>query len=137
MPDTVRVVEYFYAEASDKPGEGARLLSYLSNAGVNLLAFHGFPRGRKAQIDFVPADPAAFKAAAKAARWKVVGPKKALLIEGDDRVGALVDYFDRLAAAKINITATDAVANGAGRFGAILWVKARDVKRAAKTLGAG
>jgi hypothetical protein len=137
MPDTVRIVDYFYTEASDKPGEGARLLNHLRDSGVNLLAFHGFPRGRRAQIDFVPADAAVFKAAAKAARWKVVGPKKALLIEGDDRVGALVDYFGRLASAKINVTATDAVATGAGRFGAILWVQARDVKRAAKALGAG
>lgn len=32
---------------------------------------------------------------------------------------------------------TDAIAAGAGRFGAILWVKPRDVKRAAKVLGIG
>jgi hypothetical protein len=30
-----------------------------------------------------------------------------------------------------------AVPAGAGRFGAILWVKPRDVKRAAKALGIG
>ena len=137
MPDAVRVVEYFYIDASDKPGVGARLLNHLRDSGINLLAFHGFPRGRRAQIDFVPADAVAFKTAAKAAKWKVIGPKKALLIEGDDRVGALVDYFDRLAAAKVNVTATDAVATSAGRFGAILWVKAQDLKRAVKALGAG
>jgi hypothetical protein len=137
MPDTVRLVEYFYIEVGDKPGEGVRALSTLRDAGVNLLAFHGFPRGRRAQLDFVPADPAAFKAAAKGARWKVVGPKKAFLIEGDDRVGALVDHYARLAEAKINVTATDAIVGGPGRFGAVLWVKGKDVRRAAKALGAG
>jgi len=137
MPDVVRLVDYFYVVMPDKPGEGARALSSLEEAGVNLMILHSFPSGRRAQVDFVPSDPAAFKAAAKKARWKVVGPKKAFLIEGDDRVGALVDYFTRLGAAKINVTAASAVAAGMGRFGAILWVKARDVKRAAKVLGVG
>jgi hypothetical protein len=27
MPDTVRLVEYFYIEVPDKPGEGARALA--------------------------------------------------------------------------------------------------------------
>ncbi len=137
MPDTVRLVDYFYVETSDRPGEGARSLSILKDAGVNLLAFHGFPRGRRAQLDFVPSDPAAFRAAARRAGLKVTGPKKAFVINGEERVGALVDYFTKLAEAKINVTATHAVAAGAGRFGAILWVKPRDVKRAAKALGVG
>ena len=101
------------------------------------MAVHAFPKGRRSQVDFVPSDPAAFKAAAKAAKWKVVGPKKAFFLQGDDRVGALVDYAAKLAEAKINVTATDALTAGAGRFAAIVWVKARDVKRAAKALGVG
>lgn len=137
MADEIRLVEYFYVLTSDKPGEGARFLGYLKDAGVNLLAFHGFPAGRRAQLDFVPFAPAAFKTAARKAKWKLVGPKKAFLIMGDDRVGALVDYYDRLADVKINVTASNAVAAGAGRFGAIFWVKARDVRRAAKALGVG
>ncbi|MBM3470090.1 MAG: hypothetical protein FJX73_04770 [Armatimonadetes bacterium] len=137
MSDAIRLVDYFYTEASDKPGEGARVLGHLKEAGVNLIGFHGFPKGRRAQLVFLPSDPAAFKAAARKAKWKVVGPKKAFVIEGDDRVGALVEHFQRLAAAKVNVTASDAVSAGAGRFGAIFWVKARDVKRAAKALSAG
>jgi len=137
MPDTVRLVDYFYIEVPDKPGEGARALGHLKEAGVHLLALHAFPKGRRAQVVFVPSDPAAFKAAAKAGKWKVVGPKKAFFLQGDDRVGALVEYAARLAGAKINVTAVDALAAGAGRFAAIMWVKARDVKRAAKVLGAG
>ena len=135
MADTIRLVDYFYVEVPDKPGEGARALGHLKEAGVHLLALHAFPKGRRAQVDFVPSDPAAFKAAAKAAKWKVVGPKKALLLQGDDRVGALVDYAAKLAEAKINITAVDALAAGADRFAGIVWVKASDVKRAAKVLG--
>ncbi len=52
MPDTIRKVNYYYTTAPDKPGEGARLLQALRNAGVNLLAFHAFPSARKSQADF-------------------------------------------------------------------------------------
>jgi hypothetical protein len=135
MPDKVRTVDYYYVEVPDRPGEGARILAHLKKSRVNLLAVHAFPQGRRTQVDFVPANAAKFRAAARAAGWKVVGPKKAFVIQGNDRVGALVDYFTRLAAAKINVTATDALAAGGGRFGAILWVKARDVNRAGKVLG--
>jgi hypothetical protein len=135
MADTVRLVDYFYIELSDRPGEGARALGVLREAGVHLNAAHAFPAGRRAQLDFVPSDPGAFKAAAKMAKWKVTGPKKAFVIEGEDRTGALVDHFAKLADAKINVTATSAITAGAGRFGAILWVKPRDVKRAAKAFG--
>jgi prephenate dehydratase len=66
-----------------------------------------------------------------------LGAKKtAFLLQGDDRPGALADTLEKLAAAKINVTAMDAVTSGSGRFGAIFWVKPRDVNRAAKLLGA-
>jgi hypothetical protein len=136
MPDTVRLVEYFYVMAPQKPGVGAALLAELRQAGVNLLAFSGFPSGRGAQVDFVPEDPAAFRAAARKAKWKLTGPKRALLITGDDRPGAVAEIMQRLADAKINVTALDAVCAGANRYGAILWVAPRDVTRAARALGA-
>ncbi len=135
MAETVRTAEYFYVMVPDKPGEGARVLGELRSAGVNLVAYSGFPSGRGAQLDVVPTDPAAFKTVAKQRKWKVKGPKRAFLIEGDDRVGACADVLGRLAAAKINVTAMDALAGG-GRYAAILWVKPRDVKKTASVLGA-
>jgi hypothetical protein len=137
MGDTISLVDYFYVMAPDKPGAAARMLEHLKKAGVNLLAFSGFPRGTQAQLDFVPTDGAAFQAAARQAKWKLTGPKKGFLIQGDDRVGAVAEILGKLAAAKINVTATDAVCAGNGRYGVILWVKPRDVKAAAKALGIG
>jgi hypothetical protein len=137
MGESISQVDYFYVKAPDKPGEAARLLGQLKQAGVNLLAFSGFPAGKQAQLDFVPADSAAFQAVAKQAKLKPVGPKKVFLVQGDDRVGALADLLKRLADAKINVTATDAVCAGAARYGVLLWVKPRDLKRAAQALGIG
>jgi hypothetical protein len=136
MADTVRVVEYFYLTAPQKPGVGAAVLNELRQSGVNLLAFSGFPAGRGAQLDFIPEDAAAFRAAAKKAKWKLTGPKKAFLISGDDRPGVVGEMLQKLADAKINVTAVDAACAGQGRYGAILWVAARDVARAARALGA-
>ena len=135
MAETIRLLDYFYMEVPDKPGEGARALAQLKEAGVDLVAFSGFPKGRRSQMDFIPVDAAAFKAVAKKNKWKLVGPKKGFIIQGEDRVGAVADLLAKLADAKINVTATDAVCAGAGQYGAILWVKGRDVKKAAKALG--
>ncbi len=136
MADTIRKVNYYYTAVPDKPGEGARLLEVLRNGGVNLLALHAFPSARKAQIDFVPANAGAFTAAAQAAKVKLSKPKTAFLLDGDDRVGALAGVLGRLGAAKINVTAVTGVCSGMGRYGAILWVKPKDVEKAASALGA-
>ena len=136
MAETVRKVDYFYIEAPNKPGEGAKVLSMLRDAGVNLLAFSGFPQGRKAQIDFIPEDAAAFKVAAKKARLKLSAKKTGFLIQGEDRPGVVADVMGKLAAVNVNVTAIDAVSAGEGRYGAILWVKPADVRKAASALGA-
>lgn len=136
MPDAIRKVDYFKAEVANKAGEGARILGVLRDAGINLLAFSGFPRGRKAQLDFVPEDAAAFRKAARKAGLVLAGRKAAFLVAGEDRAGAIAEIAARLGAAGINITAVDAVAAGAGRYGAIVWVKPQDVARAARILGA-
>lgn len=135
MADTIRQVDYFYMLVPHRAGEGARILRALKDAGVNLIAFSGFPEQRRAQLDFFPADAAAFKRAAKANKWKVVGPKRGFLIQGDDRVGAIADMVGRLAEAKIDVTAIDAVCTD-GRYGALCWVAPRDVKKAMQVLGA-
>ncbi|MGH9158526.1 MAG: hypothetical protein ACRD2X_00860 [Vicinamibacteraceae bacterium] len=136
MAEQVRLVDYFYVLVPDKPGAGSHILQQLKDADVNLLAFSGFPEGRRAQLDFVPEDPAALKQLARRAKWKLVGPKKAFLIADEDRVGAMADLLGRLANAGINVIASDAVATRAGQFGVILWVAPRDVRKAAKALGA-
>jgi hypothetical protein len=135
MDDTIRKVDYFYIKAANKPGEGAKILGKLRDAGVNLLAFSGFPAGRQAQIDFVPEDPAWFQQAAKRLGLKLSAKKSGFLVQGEDRIGAISETMEKLAAAKINVTAIDAVSAGQRRYAAILWVKQKDVSKAEKTLG--
>ena len=136
MADIIRKVAYFAMDVPNKPGEGARVLEKLAEAGVNLLAFSGFPSGRKAQFDFMPEDVAVFKKAVKLAKIKTRPQKFGFLARGNDRKGAVADLLKTLAAKNINVTAIDAVSAGAGRYAAILWVNPKDVNKAAKALGA-
>ena len=137
MADTVRAVEYFYVTIPDAAGEGNRLLAALREAGVNLRAYLGFPvGGGRSQIDFVPEDAEALRRAVEAAGLSLSQAKRAFLVEGDDRVGAVADTTAKLAEANINITAAAAASAGSGRYGMILWVAQGDVERTADLLGA-
>ena len=136
MADRVRKVSYFYTMVPNRPGNGARVLRTLADAGVDLLAYSGFPSGGRAQLDFVPKDAGALQRAARRAGIRLSVRKTGFLISGTDRVGACASVVGKLAKAKINVTAMDGVSVGGGRWGALLWVKPRDVTRAARVLGA-
>jgi hypothetical protein len=136
MADQVRIVEYYTVSVHDRPGEGYWVYSRLQEAGVVLLGAAGFPvdRGR-AQLSIVPTDPAALVAAARACECELSPPKRAFLVQGETRVGAMADIYGRLEQKGVNIVAAHSVAAGAGRWGMLLWVKPDDVDRAAKALG--
>jgi hypothetical protein len=136
MADSIRRADYFKVIIPNRTGEGARVLEALRDEGVDLLAFTGFPRGRRVQLDFVPKDANAFRKAARRAGLEIAGKKSCFLIQGSDRAGAVAAVAAKLAAAKVGIRAMDGVSAGAGRYGAILWVDARDIAKAAKALGA-
>ena len=160
--DMIRTAQYFTVVVPDEPGEAARALGKLYEAGVDLLtqtfttaaiesppipegvvrdggvkllAFSAFPRDGGAQLDFVPSAPIAFKTAAQEANLKVKGPKLCFLAEGDDRPGGRAALMKKLADAKIDLAALHAVSSGTGRYGAVFWVKPHDVKKAIQALG--
>ncbi|OGA76311.1 MAG: hypothetical protein A3G81_01250 [Betaproteobacteria bacterium RIFCSPLOWO2_12_FULL_65_14] len=136
MADTVRQVQYFSIDVPDKPGEAFRVLQTLVSSGINLLACSGHTVRRRARIDVVPDDTDAFKAATAKASLAFTATKSGFLVQGEDRPGALAQNLQRLASTGINVTGIDAMGAGAGRWGAILWVKPEDVSRAASALGA-
>ena len=136
MSQSLRKVDYFYVMVPNRAGQGAKVLSALAKEGVNLLAFSGFPSGGKGQLDLVPDDSRSLQRAARKLGLKLSKRKSGFLLQGDDRVGAMTTLLNKLAGAKISVTAVDAVTSGRGRFGAIFWVKPKSVARAARLLGA-
>jgi len=136
MANVIRKIDYYALTVPDKAGEGHRVLSALAREGVNLLAAIGFPLGEgKAQIDLVPENAAAFAQVAERMKLRTRKAKQAFLVQGDDRVGAVAEVLGKLASQKIQLTAAQALAAGAGRWAMILWVKPGSIEKAAKALG--
>ena len=135
MADQVRRVDYFYVEVPDKPGEGARALAALKEAGINLLNFTAFPTSSgRAQLDLVTDNADALQKAAKGAGLTLSARKQAFFVQGQNRPGAAAEVLRKLADAKINIKAANGSA-GQGGFGMIVWVAPSDYNAAAKALG--
>lgn len=137
MPDRVRKVNYCYPVVPNRAGQGARILSAIADAGISLLAYSGFPvGGGRSQLDLVVDDVGPLRRVARRNGWRLSPVKKGFLIQGTDQAGAVRRHLQKLADARINVTAADAVSAGQGRYGMILWVKPRDFARAARALGA-
>lgn len=138
MPDVITKADHFTAPLLDKVGEGARILGALRDGGVNLIALWAYPMGKgRARMEFVPEDSAILRTAARKARLKLEKKQTVFLVNGDDRPGAVAETLARIAAAGINIQAVQAVCSGAGRYGAAIFVEAKDVRKASKALGVG
>jgi hypothetical protein len=133
----VRKINYCYMTVPNRPGQGAQVLGELRRENVNLLAYSGFPtRGGKAQLDFVAKSVTPIRRMARKNGWRVSDPKKGFLVQGADRPGAVLRHMKKLADQRINVTAADAVCAGSGRYGMLLWVKAKDYPRAVRALKA-
>ena len=135
--DRVRKVNYCYLTIPSRAGNGTKVLDELKKAGVNLVAFTGFPAKKgKAQLDMVTEDMGAIRRLAKKHGWRLSKTKKGFHIQGTDKIGAVNRHLTKLATKRINVTAADAVAAGKGRYGMVLWVRPKDYARAARALKA-
>lgn len=136
MAFTVKRVEYYYANVRDELGAAYRVLTALAERGVELLAFTAVPSGPSlAQFALFPADPNVLQAEARAAGLELDGPYHALLVQGDDELGALAGVHERLLAAGVDIYASTGVTDGAGSFGYLVYVRESQFGQAASALG--
>ena len=136
MAFTVRRADYFHALIEDRAGEGYQLLTRLAEVGVNLLAFTAVPVGpAQTQLTLFPDDPHSMEAAARNAGLALDGPHRALLVQGDDELGALAGVHQKLADAGVNVYASTGVTDGRGSYGYVLYVRPDEYAQAAEALG--
>jgi hypothetical protein len=135
MAFTVRRVDYFYTTVEDHPGEAYKLLSMLASVGINLLAFTAVPTGPRTQLTIFPEDTHMTVDAAKKAGIILNGPQSALLVQGDDELGALSNVHQKLYDANVNVSAASGVGDGRGRFGYVIYVRPNEYEAAARALG--
>jgi hypothetical protein len=135
MAYNIRRVDYFYTTVKDEPGEAYKVLSLLANLGINLLAVTAVPFGpMNTQLTIFPEVSAQLRNEAQKSGLKLEGPQPALLVQGDDKLGALAEVHSRLYAANVNIYASSGVADGKGHYGYIIYVRPDDYEKAAAAL---
>jgi hypothetical protein len=132
----IRRVEYFTTTVQDQPGEAYKLLSQLADLGLNLVAFTTVPVGQlRSQLTVFPEDPLRMAVAARKSGLVLDGPHPALLVQGDDELGALASIHAKIYEANVNVYASSGVADGRGSFGYVIYVRPEDYDRAAAALG--
>ena len=135
MAFTIRAVEYYYANVRDDLGAAYRVLAQLADLGVNLLAFTAVPSGPNvAQLALFPDDSSKLIAEARAAGLPLDGPYHALLVQGDDELGALAEVHERLVNAGLDIFASSGVSDGRGAFGYLVYVREDQFEKAVVAL---
>jgi hypothetical protein len=131
----IRRVDYFYATIEDQPGEAYKLLTGLASLGVNLLALTAVPFGPdRTQVALFPEDRGKLVDSAKRAGLVLDGPHRALLVQGDDELGALARVHAKLGQAQVNVYASSGVTDGRGSYGYIIYVRPDDYEKAVKAL---
>jgi hypothetical protein len=133
---TIRPVQYFYVNVRDELGAAYRVLATLAERGVNLLAFTAVPAGPSlAQFALFPDDPNTLVAEARSAQMALDGPHHALLVQGDDELGAFASVHERLVDAGIDVYASSGVTDDRRAFGYVVYVREDQFEAAVSALG--
>ena len=136
MACSVRRVDYFSTTVRDQPGKAYELLRTLADLGISLLAFTAVPIGPlHTQLTIFAEDSGKLACEAQKDHLVLDGPHPALLVQGDDELGALAEFHMRLSVARVNVYASIGVADGRGSFGYIIYVRPEDYDRAVVALG--
>lgn len=135
MSFTARKVEYFYVTVNRQVDEAHELLDELAGMGVNFAGLTAVPAGPEStQLTLFPDDAIQLQAVAKRTGLSLTGPQTAILIQGDDEAGALSQIHKRLRNESIDVYASNAIADGKGRYGCVLYVRKEDADRAIRAL---
>lgn len=135
MAITILAVEYFNIRVENEPRTAYELLARLASEDIQLLAFSAVPFGpNHVDLTIFPERSSNFQALAERTGWAFTGPQHAILIQGDDRLGALADINRRLSEAGVQIYASSGVTDGEGRYGYVIYTREGDHTLAAKAL---
>ena len=136
MSHKIRRADYYYANVPDRPGEAYKVLNDLADLGINMLGFAAVPTGpNHTQLTIFPEDALDLESTAKKAGLELIGPYRAILVQGEDELGALVDIHQMLYEAKVNVYASNGVADGQGSYGYVIYIRPEEYEQATKALG--
>ena len=135
MVYSIKKLDYYYTTVRDEPGEAYTILSTLKEVGINLQAFTAIPIGSNStQLAIFPEDNDKFLSESKKAGMTLEGPHKALMVQGDDELGALADIHHKLFKANVNVYSSSGVTDSKGGYAYLIYVKSADFERASEAL---
>lgn len=133
----IRSAPYFYARVEGDPDAAYGWLEELASEDVDLLAFSAVPYGpNHVELTIFPVDPAALQRSSLAHGCDLAGPYHALLVQGDDHLGALARVHRDLRETGVKVYASTGVTDGDGRFGYVVYVREQDFAAAATIVDA-
>lgn len=137
MKARIRSVPYYYARVEGDPDSAYEWLEELASADVDLLAFSAVPYGpNHVELTMFPVDPQGLVNSSLAHGQNLIGPYHALLVQGDDHLGALAEIHDELRDTGVKVYSSTGVTDGKGGFGYIVYVREQDASAAARILDA-
>lgn len=136
MEIMIRKLRYFNVTVFDQPGGAYKLLNEFAKKDKNLLAFTIVPLDHgHSYVTIFPQDSDKMQEFLTQSSLKPMKGQCAFLIQGDDKLGALIEIQEKLSKAKVNITAASAVSDGKGAFGYVLYVNEKEYECGAAVLG--
>jgi prephenate dehydratase len=120
------MMTYFAFNVPNQPGEVARFVEQLRDAGINLVGLWGYAsefEEDQPRVACVPESPAAFRTFFKTANIPIE-EGRTFYFTSTDEAGALVDSLKRISEAGINLDAIEGVSSG-DRVGCFIWADER------------
>ena len=128
-------VTFFKMNLEDKPGALLSVMKDLKGKNLGLVGLWGYSTSPgNAEMNVVAKNADKVRDYWKGS-GKLASEMTGFFFKGTDKTGALLKPIEALANAGVNITGIDGMAVG-GKYGSFVWVKAEDVEKAAKSLGA-
>lgn len=119
---------------SAKPGTLGSVLNSLATGGADIRGLVSYNRGTSGCIQIIPHDPDRAEAALRHSGY-APERKEVLIIESDDKPGAMADIGRKLGRAGINIEYLYATSVGQGRFMSVF--QTNDASKAYEALSGG
>jgi hypothetical protein len=120
---------------ANQPGGGYEPLGQLAQQGFDRLAFSAVPMGpTRTQLALFPEDAARMAEVARKAGLGLDGPHRALLVQGDDRLGVVAGIHAKLHESDVHVYAASCVTDGRGSYGYILYIRPDEYERAVQAL---
>jgi hypothetical protein len=118
-----------------QPARQGRARDRQCNPNVNLVAITAVPFGTShTQLTVFPDDTAKMQRAAQQASIPLDGPHPALVVQGNDEVGALARIHEKLRDANVHVFASTGVADGRGGYVYIMYIRPDEYELAVAAL---